>query len=320
MKIFIAGATGVIGRQLLPRLTEAGHEVTAITRSQGRVEQIRAYGANPIVCDVFEREKLKQAVATAKPEVVIHQLTSLPQRIDPRRIKQALAQTNKLRTEGTQILMDAAKSAGVRRFMAQSVSFLYAPAGPSPATEDERLYKDAPSAFAPIVHAVDELEHTVLNSSGIEGIILRYGHFYGPGTAYAADGTVAEDVRRRRMPLIGGGGGVFSFVHVEDAAAATVLALNHGRSGIYNIVDDDPAPIGEWLPVYADLLDAPRPMRLPKLIGRLGAGRFGVYFMMEQRGASNKKAKQELGWQPAYSSWRDGFYSELAAQAQLSFA
>ncbi|MCL4297302.1 MAG: NAD(P)-dependent oxidoreductase [Anaerolineae bacterium] len=319
MKIFIAGATGAIGRHLLPRLTQAGHEVTAITRSDDRVKQIRAAGAKPIVCDVFDQDKLKQAVLAAEPEVMIHQLTSLPERIDPRRIKQALAQTNRLRTEGTQILMDAARSAGVRRFIAQSVSFYYAPSSTLPATEDEPLYNDAPAAFADVVYAVDNLEHTVLNTPGLDGIILRYGYFYGPGTGFAADGAFAEDVRQRHVPIIGDGGGVFSFIHVEDAAAATVLALDHGQPGRYNIVDDEPVPLQEWLPVYAELLDAPRPLRLPKFIGRLAAGRFGVYFMTEQRGASNQKAKQQLRWRPVYASWRDGFQAELAPQVQLGF-
>ncbi|MCB0190742.1 MAG: NAD(P)-dependent oxidoreductase [Anaerolineae bacterium] len=319
MKIFIAGATGAIGRYLLPRLTEAGHEVTAMTRSQNRMEQIRQAGAKPVVCDVFDRDHLKQAMVTAQPEIVIHQLTNLPQQIDPRRVEQALAQTNRLRTEGTEILMEAAKAAGTRRFIAQSVAFYYAPTGSLPATEDEQLYKNAPADFANIVHAVDQLEHTVLNTPGIDGTILRYGYFYGPGTAYAEDGSFTQEVRRRRMPIIGNGNGVFSFVHVEDAAIATILALNN-KPGIYNIVDDEPAPIREWLPSYADMLNAPRPMRLPKLIGRLAAGRFGVYFMTEQRGASNKKAKEVLGWRPRYPSWRDGFRAALDTSTHRSSA
>lgn len=319
MKIFIAGATGAIGRPLLLRLTRAGHEVTAITRSQDRVEQIRAAGARPVVCDVFDRDKVKEIVSAARPEVLIHQLTNLPPRIDPRQIKQALAATNRLRTEGTQILMDAATTAGVRRFMAQSIATFYAPTSTLPAAEDEPLYQNAPADFADNVHALENLEHTVLNTPGIEGIILRYGYFYGPGTSLAADGAFTEDVRRRRIPIIGNGGGVFSFIHVEDAAAATVLALSQGQPGPYNIVDDEPAPVREWLPVYAELLHAPRPLRLPKFIGRLAAGRYGVYFMTEQRGASNQKAKQQLGWRPIYGSWRDGFRVELAPQVQLGF-
>jgi nucleoside-diphosphate-sugar epimerase len=319
MKIFIAGATGVIGRQLLPRLTRAGHEVTAITRSQNRVAQIRADGARPVVVDVFDRDQLTQAVVAAGPEIMIHQLTNLPRHIDPRHINQALAPTNKLRTEGTQILMEAAQAAGVRRFIAQSIASYYTPGDSAPATEAEPLYKDAPAAFAEVVQAIDSLEHTVLNTPGVEGIVLRYGYFYGPGTAFAADGAFAEDVRRRRIPIMGDGGGVFSLIHLEDAAAATVLALDHGRPGLYNIVDDEPSPLREWLPVYAELLHAPRPMRVPKFVGRLAAGRFGVYYMTEQRGASNLKAKQQLGWQPVYASWRDGWRAEFAPEVQLSY-
>ena len=315
MNIFVAGATGVIGRRLLPRLIHDGHAVTAITRSPDRVAHLRDAGAVPVVCDVFDEDALKRTVARAEPEVLLHQLTNLPPRIDPRRVKETLAPTNKLRTEGTRILMKAAKAAGARRFIAQSFSAYYAPRTTWPATEEEPLYTQAPAAFAEAVHAIDSLEQTVLNTPGIEGIALRYGYFYGPGTVYAADGTFAEDVRHRRVPIIGDGGGMLSFVHVDDAAAATVLALNQGEPGLYNIVDDDPTPFGEWLPIYAGLLGAPRPMRLPKAIGRLGAGRFGVFFMTEQRGAANKKAKQRLGWRPIYSSWSEGLRAELAPAA-----
>lgn len=319
MKIFIAGATGAIGRQLLPRLTRAGHEVTAITRSQDRVEQIRANGATPVVCDVFDRDKLEQAVLAARPEVVIHQLTELPRRINPRQVEQALARTNRLRTEGTQILMDAARAAGARLFIAQSIATYYRPGNDSPATEDEPLYKDAPPAFAGAIQAIDHMERKVLRTPGIDGIILRYGYFYGPGTAFAADGAFTEDVRHRRIPIIGGGGGVFSLIHIEDAAAATVLALDHGQPGIYNIVDDEPVRLRDWLPDYARMLGAPPPLRLPKFIGWLAAGPFGVFYMTEQRGASNQKAKQRLGWRPVYKSWREGFRSELVPQLQYSF-
>lgn len=317
MKIFIAGGTGAIGRYLLPRLTQQGHQVTAITRSPEKIEQIRASGATAVVADVFDRAKLTEAVLKAEPEVVIHQLTNLPAQIDPRRVTQALAQTNKLRREGTQILMEAAQMAGARTFIAQSISSYYDPAGRAPASEDEPLYQNPPAAFASIVQAINSLEDTVLNTSGINGMILRYGYFYGPGTAYAADGSFAAAVRQRRVPIIGNGGGVFTFIHVEDAAAATVLALHHGEPGIYNIVDDEPAPLRVWLPLYADWLEAPRPRRLPKFIGRLAAGRFGVYYLTEQRGASNQKAKAELGWQPAHASWRAGFAAELTAGSQV---
>lgn len=316
MKVFVAGATGAIGRYLLPRLIREGHEVTAMTRVPARAEQIRALGATAVVCDVFDRDQLHRVLDDAQPEIVIHQLTSLPPRIDPRRASQSLAHTNRLRSEGTRLLMDAAIAAGARRFVAQSIATYYAPTSTTPATEDEPLYTHAPAAFASIVHAIEDLERITLQTPGIEGIVLRYGYFYGPGTVYAADGTLAEDVRRRRIPIIGHGGGVFSFVHIDDAAAATVLALDRGEPGAYNIVDHEPAPLREWLPVFAELLGAPPPMRLPALIGRLAAGRFGLYWATEQRGASNRKAQQRLGWQPALASWRQGFRSELASPPQ----
>lgn len=312
MKVFVAGATGVIGRQLLPRLVEAGHTVVAMTRDSDRVSNIRAAGAQPVVLDVFEGDSLQRAVLDAKPEVVIHQLTNIPQHIDPRHVSRDMAPTNRLRTEGTQLLMQAAKAAGARRFIAQSIATYYTPSN-GPAMETDPLYKDAPDAFVEIVEAVDQLEHMVLNTPGIEGVVLRYGYLYGPGTIYSAQGSFTHDVRRRRIPIIGNGGGMFSFTHVEDAAAATVLAVDRGNPGIYNIVDDDPAPLREWLPVYAKLVGAPSPMHVTKFIGRLAAGRFGIYFMTEQRGASNQKAKQALGWSPKYRSWRDGFPAELTS-------
>lgn len=312
MNVFVAGATGAIGRQLLPRLVEAGHTVVAMTRRPDRVPEIRAVGAHPVVLDVFDRDKLHRAVLDAKPEVVIHQLTSIPHRIDPRQIRRDMAPTNRLRTEGTRLLLQAAKAAGARRFIAQSIATYYTP-GNSPATETDPLYRHAPAAFVEVVEAVHQLEDMVLNASGIEGIALRYGHLYGPGTMYSADGSFTGDVRRKRVPIIGNGGGVFSFIHVEDAADATIVVMERGNPGLYNIVDDDPAPLREWLPIYATLCGAPPPMRVSKLIGRLAAGRFGVFFMTEQRGASNQKARQDLGWSPRYRSWRDGFRVELAS-------
>lgn len=311
MNIFFAGATGVIGRVLLPRLVEEGHVVTAITRSPDHVNAIRAAGANAVVCDVFDVKTLKKAVLAAKPEVVIHQLTAIPDRIDPKHILRDFADTNRLRVEGTRILMDAALAAGASTFLAQSVSMYYAQTSTRPATENESLYLNAPSAFVDVVRAVNKLEDTVTNTKGINGIVLRYGHFYGPGTAYAVDGTFYEDVKKRRVPIMGKGTGTFSFIHVEDAADATVRAIDHGQPGIFNIGDDDPAPIREWLPIYAQLADAPAPMKVPKFIGHFAAGRFGVYFMTEQRGASNNKARTTLDWKPRYSSWRDGFQTEL---------
>ncbi len=320
MNIFFAGATGAIGQPLLKQLQAAGHRVTAITRSADRVAQIQAHGAKAIVCDVFDRDQLKQAMIDAEPAVVLHQLTSIPHTIDPRHVVRDFAATNRLRTEGTQILMEAALAAGARQFIAQSITAYYTTTLPGLATEDQPLYTAAPEAFAELVQAITTLEHTVLHTPGIDGTILRYGYFYGPGTAYAVDGSTADAVRQRKMPIIGNGNGVLSFIHVDDAAAATLHAIDSGEPGIYNIVDDDPAPVSEWLPVYAHLLDAPEPTRIPKVVAQMAAGRFAIYFMDEQRGASNQKAKQKLGWQPQYGSWRDGWRAEFAPMPQPSLA
>lgn len=312
MNIFIAGATGAIGHPLVERLLNDGHNITAITRSPESAGELRAQGMTALVVDVFDREKLMKAVVEAQPEVVIHQLTSIPVNLDVRKMAEEFVQTNRLRTEGTRNLMDAAVKAGARQFIAQSYGAMYSPDGEGLATEDQPLHLDAPDAFSSIVEAIDALENIVLNTPGITGTVLRYGHFYGSGTGYTSEIGVVSAVRQRQMPIVGGGNAVFSFIHVEDAAAATVLAVNHGKAGIFNIVDDVPSPLHEWLPFYANLLDAPSPMRLPKWIGRLAAGRFVVYLMTEMRGASNAKAKQQLGWQPRYASWRDGFRVELA--------
>ena len=311
MKIFIAGATGVIGRALVPMLQKSGHTITAITRTPGHAAALQAMGVAPVICDVFDRQKLQSVLVDASPDAVIHQLTALPDRIDPRKIQQVLAPTNRLRTEGTQILMDAAKAAGVRKFIAQSVSFYYAPTSAQPATECDPLYIDAPAAFVDAVQALSELERITLETASVDGIVLRYGYLYGSGTVYAPDGTFTADVRNRKIPIIGNGNGIFSFIHVEDAAAATVLALHQGKPGIYNIVDDNPTPLHEWLPIYAKLAKAQVPRHIPKWLGRVAAGPFAIYYMTKQRGASNQKAKKELGWQPAYPDWREGFEAVL---------
>ena len=307
MKVFVAGGTGVIGRSLLPLLLAHGHEVTALTRSSQGADRIRELGADPVVCDVFDRRRLGESVINAEPEVVIHQLTAIPKRLNPRRIRKELAQTNRLRTEGTRILMEAAQAAGASRFIAQSIAFAYAPEGDTLAEEEERLYLDAPASFVEIIQAVDSLEKTVLEASGIEGFVLRYGYFYGPGTVYAEDGTFAADVRRRRVPVVGEGMGVFSFVHVDDAASATVAALTAREPGIYNIVDNEPVALQEWLPGYSTILGAPAPYRIPRFIGALVAGPYAIYLMIQQRGVSNEKAKTLLSWHPKYRSWREGF-------------
>jgi len=312
MRVFLAGATGAIGRQLLPLLVQAGHDVTAMTRSPTRAGWISSEHAHPVVCDVFDRERLRQALIEARPEVLIHQLTSIPKRIHLRRVVEELAATNRLRTEGTLILMEAARAAKVRRVIAQSVSFLYNPNGGSPASEDEGLFRLIPGA-SELVDTIHVHEHAILGSPRIEGVVLRYGSFYGPGTFYAGDGSFAHDVRRRRVPVVGDGQGRISFIHVRDAAAATAMFVEAGEPGIYNVVDDEPAAVAEWLPYYAGLLKAKRPFRVPEFMGRLGAGPYGVYMMTEQRGASNQKIKDVVGWKPECAGWREGFRAEISA-------
>jgi 2-alkyl-3-oxoalkanoate reductase len=306
MKVFVAGATGAIGRPLLERLVAAGHEVTGTTRSEARAEGVRAAGAAAIVCDALEADALRRAVGEAEPEVVVHQLTALPARFDPRN-KEIYDATNRLRGEGTRNLLEASRAAGVRRFVCQSIAFAYAPgAVPEVKDEDAPLVADAPPPFGEGVRVLEEMERSVVEADWLEGIVLRYGWFYGPGTYYGDDGSTTSDVRRRRFPVIGKGTGLFSFIHVDDAAAATVAAVEGGPPGIYNIVDDEPAPMRDWLPAFADAVGAKKPLRIPAWVARLAAG--GMASMMTTLpGASNAKAKRELGWQPRWASWRQGF-------------
>lgn len=312
MKVFLAGGTGVIGRPLTSQLIAADHEVIAMTRSDQRAANLRHQGATPIVCDVFDRETLRRCVGDAQPDAVIHQLTALPKRIDPRKIKTQLAATNRVRTEGTKNLFDAALAAGAKRFIAQSIAFAYGPDGSELKTEDDPLYESPPSSFVETINAVRSLEETTLGNTDLQGIVLRYGFFYGPGSVYASDGSATEDVRRKRFPIVGNGTGVFSFIHVEDAAAATVAALKQGEPGIYNIVDDEPAQVSDWLPVYAEALGAPRPSRVPRWLARLLVGPYAIYLTCDQKGASNAKAKRAFEWSQQYPTWRLGFEKSLS--------
>ena len=303
MRVLVAGASGVIGRPLTAQLLAAGHEVFGMTRSRQRAESLRAAGATPVVCDVLEPGSLRDLEAM-RPDAVIHQLTALPKQIDPRKIRTELAATNRLRSEGTKNLFDAAHAAGARRFVAQSIAFAYDPAGEGLNTEDNPLYREPHASFAETIAAIRQLEETTLGRSDLPGVVLRYGFFYGPGTVYAPDGSFAADVRRGRVPIIGSGGGVYSFIHVEDAAAAAVAAIENGEAGVYNIVDDDPAAVRDWIPVYAEALGGGRPRRVPRWLARLIAGPYAVYLFCEQRGASNEKAKRSLAWLPRYPTWR----------------
>lgn len=311
MKVFVAGASGVIGRPTVRKLVAAGHEVVGTTRREERAAEIREAGAEAVVCDVFDAEALLEAVVVAKPEVVLHALTALPSRFDPK--SDYLAATNQVRVEGTRNLVAAAKAAGVRRVVAESVAFFYEPEGDWVKDEEAPLFRDPPGRFAAATEALVTLEREVLEAEGPEGVVLRFGWFYGPGTYFDRSGTMAEETLKRRNPIVGGGKGVFSFVHIEDAATAYVAALDHGSPGVYNVVDDEPAPQREWLPVYAELLGAKPPRRVPAWLSRLVAGKDLTSTAVEMRGAANAKAKRELGWQPEYPSWRQGFAQSLDA-------
>jgi nucleoside-diphosphate-sugar epimerase len=305
MRLFVAGASGAIGRPLLPLLVEAGHDVVGMTRSESKAERIRAAGADAVVADALDAAAVERVVVAAQPEVVVHQLTAIPTQVDPRRFADDFAATNRLRREGTRNLVSAARAAGARRVVAQSISQAYAPVGGWVKTEDDPLYADAPPPFTDVFAAVIDLEETVLADGGIEGLVLRYGNFYGPGTLFAHDGFNAELVRRQLYPIAGGGPAHWSFVHVEDAAAATVRAVEGGEPGVYNIADDEPASVAEWLPAFAEAIGAPEPPHTPR-----PRGDFGTFGMMLARGASNAKARERLGWSPRRPSWRQGFATQ----------
>ena len=306
MKIFVAGATGAIGRQLVPRLVAAGHEVHGMTRTQSKQTSLFDQGAVPVVADALDAGQVAEAVAKAQPDVIIHELTAIPTTLDMRHFDRDFALTNRLRTEGTDNLLSAGQAVGVSRFIAQSYAPAYARSGGLIKTEEDPLDVEPPKKMRGVMAAIWHVEEAVLGASWTEGIVLRYGGFYGPGTSISAGAEQVEMVRRRRFPLVGDSAGVWSFIHVTDAADATVAAIERGSRGIYNIVDDDPAAVAEWLPALASQIGAKRPRRVPRSVGRLFAGELGVVMMTQQRGASNAKAKRELGWQPAHT-WREGF-------------
>jgi nucleoside-diphosphate-sugar epimerase len=311
MKVVLAGASGAIGRRLVPQLIEAGHQVAAITRSKEKLSELYDLGAEPVLCDVFDAGRLGSVVAQAEPDTVINQLTDLPQSLNPRKLGEYYAANNRVRREGTRNLLDAARGAGVRRFLVQGAAYWYAQTGGPVKTEEAPLYLEAPAPIGPAVETIKEVEDAVLSAAGIEGIVLRYGMFYGPGTWYAKDGDIGRQVRKRRYPMIGHGEGTYSFIHVDDAASATVAALERARPGVYNVVDDDPATAAEWMLVYAEVLGAKRPPRVPAFVARLIAGDAIVKWSLGLRGASNERIKRELGWHPRYESWRRGFFEDL---------
>jgi nucleoside-diphosphate-sugar epimerase len=313
MNIFVAGATGALGRQLVPMLVARGHEVTAMSRSGAAP----APGVRAVAADGLDRDAVIAAVVKARPEVVVHEMTALTGLADLRRFERAFAPTNRLRTEGTDNLLAGAHAAGARRLVAQSYAgWPYARVGGPVKTEDDPLDADPPKQVRTTIAAIRHLEEAVLDAADIEGVVLRYGGFYGPGTSLAPEGGEhLEAVRQRKFPIIGSGAGVWSFVHIADAAAATVAAIEGGAPGVYNIVDDDPAPVRDWLPALAAAVGAQPPRHIPAWLGRLVAGGHVVTMMTELRGCSNAKAKRELGWTPRVASWRDGFRSLTASES-----
>jgi nucleoside-diphosphate-sugar epimerase len=302
MKVFLAGASGAIGRPLIRQLRARGHDVVGMTRSNAAA--IEALGAQAAIADAFNAEGVQAAVAAAQPDVVVNELTDLGRPLNPRKYDDWLAGTNRLRREGTKNLVAAAVAAGVPKFISQSVAFAYT-FEPGVKTEESPIHGAAAGEMGA---AMESLEQQTLAAPG--GIVLRYGFFYGPGTAYSREGQQIDAIRKRRMPIVGGGGGYFPFIHVDDAAAATVAAIERGAPGIYNVVDDEPAPSSEWMPYAAELVGAKKPRRVPGFLARLVAGR-SVAFATSLQPVSNAKAKRELGWEPQYSSWREGFRAEL---------
>jgi nucleoside-diphosphate-sugar epimerase len=307
MRVFVAGATGAIGRQLVPRLVAAGHKVHGMMRSESKQAMLHELGAVPVVADALDPDQVAEAVGRARPDVIVHQLTAIPALLDLRHFDRDFALTNRLRTEGTDHLLSAGHAVGVRRFVAQSHILSYARTGGPVKSEEDPFDRSPAREMRETLAAIRHLEEAVLGARWTEGIVLRYGHFYGPGTSLAAGTAQTDLVRKRKFPLVGDGGGVWSFIHVADAAEATVAAIERGSREIYNVVDDDPAPVAKWLPALAQELGAKKPVRVPRFIGPLFAGEAGVVMMTEVRGASNAKAKRELEWRPAHPSWRQGF-------------
>jgi nucleoside-diphosphate-sugar epimerase len=306
MNIFIAGAAGAVGRTLIPKLIAEGHTVTGSTRSAAKAASLRDLGADAVLMDGLDRESVMRAVTAAAPDAIVHQMTALSGNIDVRNIDKGFAMTNRLRTEGTEHLLAAAQAVGARRFVAQSFAgWPNARTGGPVKTEADPLDPDPPRGIRETHAAIRRLEEL---TTGAGGIVLRYGGFYGPGTGLAPGGDQVEMVRKRKFPIIGDGGGIWSFAHTEDVATGTIAALEHGRDGeIYNIVDDEPAAVRDWLPLLARSLGAKPPRRFPAWLARRLASPAAVMMMTTSRGASNAKAKAELDWSPAWPSWREGF-------------
>jgi 2-alkyl-3-oxoalkanoate reductase len=314
MRVFVAGAGGAIGRRLVPQLLGRGHEVVASTRSKEKLDELRALGAEPVAMYGRHAVQVGEVVARAEPEAVVHQMSALANMSDLRRFDKEFAVTNELRTKGTDYLLAAAEAAGARRFVVQSYTgWPNIREGGPVKTEDDPLDPDPPAQQTESLAAIRYLERAVLDAP-LEGVVLRYGSFYGPG----ASEPLVELIRKRKMPVVGSGDGIWSWIHVDDAAAATVAAVESRATGVYNVVDDDPAPVSEWLPYFAEIVGAKPPRHVPVWLARVAAGEVGVSAMTRIRGSSNAKAKRELGWQPKWSSWRDGLRHGLGGEERAA--
>ncbi|MEV0291474.1 NAD(P)-dependent oxidoreductase [Kribbella sp. NPDC050820] len=309
MRVFVAGATGVIGRRLVPQLLSTGHEVIGLARSQAATVALERLGADVVQADALDHAAMRRAVRVAAPDAVVHLLTTIPARINPRRLAREFAQTNRLRTQGTINLVDAAAQAGAKRVITQGSAVVYEPNGAGPATEDVPFWHRPPREFGPVLEALRRLEALTAEAGGL---VLRFGHLYGPGTIYAPGGSFVDQVQNRTVPIVGQGTGTFSFTHTDDAASAIIAALETTVDGALNVVDDQPAQIREWLPVLAELVGAPPPLHLPLPMARLAIGSWGIALMTQLRGADNTNVKRVLDWNPTYRSWWQGFVAELA--------
>jgi nucleoside-diphosphate-sugar epimerase len=305
VKVLLAGGGGVIGRPLIPRLVAAGHAVVATTRSEEKTALLRRLGATAAVVDALDADAVRDLVRRTEPEVIIHQLTALPREYKPAR-KDFYALTSRLRSEATRHLIETAQEVGTRRFIYQSICFMTRPEGPAVQSESAPVWEDAPEPFGDACRKTLEGERMATQTEGVDGVVLRYGQFYGPGTYFAPDGYFARAARRRQLPIVGNGSGTFSFLHVEDAASATVTALTNG-AGVYNVADSEPAAVRDWLPVYCEAIGAPRPWKVPTWLAGIVAGGLAARMMVSLRGADSSAFRSYTGWTPRFESWREGF-------------
>lgn len=312
MRVLVAGGSGVIGRKLLPLLASVGHDVFVLARSSSRASQLERTGAKVVTGDALDNQAVQRAVEQAGPDAIVNMLTAIPAEVNPRKLSTDFAQTNLLRTTGTANLIEAGKRAGVQQVISQGLAYAYEPGGAGLANEDTPFWSRPPKQFVPVLAALKELEQRTGDAGGL---VLRFGHLYGPGSIYAADGSFVRQVKAGKVPVVGGGTATFSFTHSHDAATAIVAALDKSASGALNIVDDSPAQVSEWLPALAEMLGAKKPSGAPAALARMAVGGWGVAYMTQLRGADNARAKLTLDWRPRYASWRDGMAAELKDKA-----